>query len=248
MTGSGSPHRRGGSSPWPTTSAPPTCATASPTAPSRRPPSWPRCSTCSPGPPCSTWVAGPAATWPPWPGGVRTWSGSTCRPASSRSPPGAPGPWATGKGRPATCGPTPAPCPCARVRSTPSSPCARAASASWPAPAPAPTAARRVGSMPRGSTCRPWPVIPTVTSSCRWPRRCGPAATWSLRLLRLLPGAPPRGPRHLRRRHRRQPRAHRDPLRDRCHRDADLWTACYTPRELRLLGERVGLEVRATGR
>ncbi len=45
--------------------------------------------------------------------------------------------------------------------------------------------------------------------------------------------------------HGDQPRAHRDPLRDAARsREVDLWTGCYTPRELRLLAR----SVRAPGR
>ncbi len=58
-------------------------------------------------------------------------------------------------------------------------------------------------------------------------------------------GAVPRGRRHLRRRHRRQPRAHRGARRGRARRaTVDLWTSCYTPRELRLLLGAAGLRGR----
>ena len=49
-------------------------------------------------------------------------------------------------------------------------------------------------------------------------------------LLGLLPGALPRGQRHLRRRRRRQPRAHRGRATRTARRaEVDLWTTCFTP-------------------
>ena len=55
------------------------------------------------------------------------------------------------------------------------------------------------------------------------------------RLQRVLRGEVPRG-RDVRRRHRHQPRAHRGSRRGSgVAAEVDLWTGCYTPRELRLL-------------
>ena len=91
-----------------------------------------------------------------------------------------------------------------------------------------------------GGARRPPTSTPTVPCSTAWPGRCGPAggsrvsafsAYFQVRYLEEQ--------RHVRRRHRRQPRAHR-----RCKDEAgaeaevDLWTTCFTPRELRLLAER----------
>ena len=63
-------------------------------------------------------------------------------------------------------------------------------------------------------------------------------------LLRLLRGPAPRAGRHLRRRRRRQPRTGRGPRPGgRSRPRFDLWTTCFTPRELRLLAAGAGLRV-----
>ncbi len=174
---------------------------------------------------CSTWVR----TRPPrprrWPSGASRWWAWTSPSGSST--------W-LGPGRPArahgSSGSTPATCR-SRPSSTPSSRCARARSA-WPA-----TISNRPGRRRRPDRRS----IPTASSWAAWPRRCAPAPAGRLRLLRLLPGALPRVDRHLR--CDRGVNHERTTIKDEAGQEAthDLWTSCFTPRELRLLAREAGL-------
>ena len=65
------------------------------------------------------------------------------------------------------------------------------------------------------------------------------------RVLVVLPGEVPAGAGQLRRRHRRASRTDRHQGRGRHEAEVDLWTTCYTARELALLVERAGLVVDA---
>ena len=127
--------------------------------------------------------------------------------------------------------------------------------ARWPGRRPsAPAAARRRSTPPSrcaraGSGCSA--ARRTKRCSANWRGRSGRVAGSAvIGLLRLLRGAVSGGGRRLRRRHRGQPRADRGPQTRRASRASfDLWTTCFTPRELRLLaGRGRPASVRACGR
>ena len=143
----------------------------------------------SPGCASSTWAAGPAGTPTPSPAGASRSSASTSASGSSTWPP------RRHRRAPPSSGPTPPALAFdARVR-------------------------RRHLALPGRLRADGRARAPrsTATAPCSpaWPGRCAPAGAGRLGLLRLLPAALPRGPGHLRRRGRGEPRAHRGPRRGR---------------------------------